>query len=70
MMTQKAILFEDTETAKEVLAIKGSKHTDCSKVKAMGRKVKSFDDKVWVRERGKFQRVFVSKNVGIVDEDV
>ncbi|KIM85821.1 hypothetical protein PILCRDRAFT_817036 [Piloderma croceum F 1598] len=51
MMTQKAILFGDAETAKQVLAIKGSKHTDCSKVKAMGRKVKNFDEKVWVRER-------------------
>jgi predicted NAD-dependent protein-ADP-ribosyltransferase YbiA (DUF1768 family) len=59
MMTQKSILFGDAEIAKEVLAIKGSKHTDCSKVKAMGRKVKNFDEKVWVSERGKLQRVFV-----------
>jgi len=52
MMTQKALLFGDSDVAKEVLAIKGSKHTDCKKVKAMGRQVKQFDEEVWVSQRG------------------
>jgi predicted NAD-dependent protein-ADP-ribosyltransferase YbiA (DUF1768 family) len=53
MMTQKALLFGDTEVAKKVLAVKGSGHKECTKVKAMGREVSPFDEAVWVRERGK-----------------
>ena len=54
MMTQKAILFEDWEIAKQVLAITGSWHADCGKVKAMGRKVRDFKEEVWVNNRGAY----------------
>ena len=54
MMTQKALLFEDSEIAKQVLAITGSGHADCKKVKAMGRKVRGFKEELWVENRGAF----------------
>lgn len=54
MMTQKAILFEDWEIAEQVLAITGSGHADCGKVKAMGRKVRDFKEEVWIHKRGAY----------------
>jgi predicted NAD-dependent protein-ADP-ribosyltransferase YbiA (DUF1768 family) len=52
MMTQKALLFGDVEVAEKVLAIKGSGHKECMKVKGLGREVRGFKEEVWVRERG------------------
>jgi len=53
MMTQKALLFGDSKIAKGVIAIKGSRHADCAKVKGMGRKVQNFNEELWVAEREK-----------------
>ena len=43
MMHQKAVLFKDEETAEKILAEKNPK-----KIKALGRKVRNFDDESWV----------------------
>ena len=51
MMAQKAILFNDRAIARQVLGIKGTSRSEMQHVKALGRKVKRFDEKVWVRER-------------------
>lgn len=53
MMLQKALLFRDYDIARQVLAIGGNKSADCAKIRSMGRKVKNFDEEVWVKERGK-----------------
>lgn len=42
MMAGKAAIFGDHETLKEIMA-----QTDPSKIKALGRRVKPFDEKVW-----------------------
>ena len=42
MMAKKASLFNDEETLKEIM-----NETDPKKIKALGRKVKNFDDKIW-----------------------
>ena len=42
MMAQKAALFEDEEVEKEILAT-----TDPKTMKALGRKVRNFDERVW-----------------------
>ena len=42
MMAQKAALFGDDETYKKILAV-----SDPKEVKALGRKVKGFDEKIW-----------------------
>jgi ribA/ribD-fused uncharacterized protein len=52
MMAQKALLFGDHGIAREVLAIEGSGQDECKMVKGLGRKVRGFDEDVWVRERG------------------
>ncbi|KXN84119.1 hypothetical protein AN958_00444 [Leucoagaricus sp. SymC.cos] len=50
MMVQKALLFGDTAIAREILATPaGSKNM--AVVKALGRKVKNFDDETWVQQR-------------------
>ena len=46
MMHGKAVLFDDQEVAAEILATE-----DPRKHKALGRKVRNFDDKIWKRER-------------------
>jgi len=46
MMHGKALLFEDGETALEILAVDHPRAH-----KALGRKVRGFDDHVWKRER-------------------
>jgi ribA/ribD-fused uncharacterized protein len=48
MMVQKALLFKDAETAREILEVSDD---DMGMVKALGRKVKNFDEAVWIRER-------------------
>ena len=42
MMYQKAIVFNDTKSAKKILET-----TDVSKIKALGRKVSNYNDKYW-----------------------
>lgn len=42
MMYQKAVLFQDEETAKQILAT-----DNVGKIKALGRSVKNYDDIVW-----------------------
>lgn len=42
MMYQKAVLFQDTETAEEILQT-----TDVGKIKALGRLVKNYEDAIW-----------------------
>jgi ribA/ribD-fused uncharacterized protein len=46
MMYHKAILFSDIEIAEQILLAK-----DPKQVKALGRQVRDFDDKVWKMER-------------------
>jgi ribA/ribD-fused uncharacterized protein len=47
MMVKKALLFKDAEKAREILKVPDN----MAKVKALGRKVKDFDEAVWVNER-------------------
>ena len=42
MMYQKAILFEDKETASKILSV-----TDVAEIKALGRSVSNYNDSVW-----------------------
>ena len=46
MMHQKALLFNDTKIAEEIL-----KTDDVAKIKAYGRKVKNYDDTIWNSKR-------------------
>jgi ribA/ribD-fused uncharacterized protein len=48
MMYHKALLFEDTKVAQKIMA-----EPNPRKQKALGRKVKNFDDKKWEEEREK-----------------
>jgi ribA/ribD-fused uncharacterized protein len=48
MMASKAELFGDLETRQAILAAE-----DPGKAKALGRKVKSFDEEVWIRHRSR-----------------
>ncbi|KAJ6499557.1 hypothetical protein C8R47DRAFT_293400 [Mycena vitilis] len=51
MMLRKALLFADYDVAKEVLTISGTSKQDMAAVKALGRKVKNFDETKWVKYR-------------------
>ena len=46
MMYEKAVLFKDQITAEKILQT-----DDVAKIKALGRTVQNFDDKVWTKER-------------------
>ena len=46
MMYEKAVLFKDQTTAEKILQT-----NDVAKIKALGRTVQNFDDKVWTKER-------------------
>lgn len=46
MMYEKAVLFKDQTTAEKILQT-----DDVAKIKALGRTVQNFDDKVWTKER-------------------
>ena len=46
MMYEKAVLFKDQTTAEKILQT-----DDVAKIKALGRTVQNFDDKVWIKER-------------------
>ncbi|KAI4170278.1 MAG: hypothetical protein LQ346_008876 [Caloplaca aetnensis] len=48
MMYNKAILFKDRETAKKIMLA----HTP-KQQQALGRKVKNFDEKIWIANREK-----------------
>jgi predicted NAD-dependent protein-ADP-ribosyltransferase YbiA (DUF1768 family) len=52
MMHQKALLFNDTQTAAKIL--KAGLHP--RKVKALGRAVENFDEKIWNENRGRIVR--------------
>ena len=51
MMLQKALLFGNKEVARTVIGITGTSQKEMRSVKALGRKVTPFDEKVWTRER-------------------
>lgn len=51
-MYQKAILFNDFEIAKQVL-----NETDVRKIKALGRKVKGFDNTLWDQHKENFMYI-------------
>ena len=51
MMVQKALLFSDNETAKEILEVTGVTSGDMASVKALGRKVSNFNDDTWNSNR-------------------
>jgi len=42
MMYQKAVLFSDMDIAEQILSI-----SDVGKIKALGRSVKNYDDRIW-----------------------
>ena len=46
MMYEKAILFKDQTTAEKILQT-----DDVAEIKALGRTVQNFDDKIWTKER-------------------
>ena len=46
MMYEKAVLFKDQTTAEKILQT-----DDVAQIKALGRTVQNFDDKVWTKER-------------------
>ena len=46
MMYEKAVLFKDQTTAEKILQT-----DDVAEIKALGRTVQNFDEKVWVKER-------------------
>lgn len=46
MMYQKACLFHDEEIAKSIMQTR-----DVAKIKALGRRVRHFDDEIWVKSR-------------------
>lgn len=48
-MWQKAMLFNDYEIARQIL-----KETDVRKIKALGRKVKDFDNELWDKHKEDF----------------
>ncbi|KAJ6610987.1 hypothetical protein B0H10DRAFT_2057999 [Mycena sp. CBHHK59/15] len=51
MMLQKALLFSDHDVARKVLSIDGTSKSDMARVKALGRRVKHFEEDVWVQHR-------------------
>lgn len=46
MMWEKAKLFSDEQTAEKILSV-----NDCGRIKALGREVRNFDEKIWVVNR-------------------
>jgi ribA/ribD-fused uncharacterized protein len=55
MMVQKALLFKDVEMAREMLEVE-----DMAAVKALGRKVRNFDEDEWVGAR---ERIVLEGNL-------
>ncbi|KAF8178432.1 hypothetical protein BJ912DRAFT_856157 [Pholiota molesta] len=60
MMLQKALLFKDSVIAREILEVPGISATDMAHIKALGRKVKNFDDEKWVANR---ERIVLEGNL-------
>lgn len=50
-MLQKALLFSDPEMARDILKVTSTEKQAMASVKALGRKVKNFDDVVWKKHR-------------------
>lgn len=50
-MLQKALLFSDPETARNILDVTSAGKQALSSVKALGRKVRNFDEAVWKTHR-------------------
>jgi ribA/ribD-fused uncharacterized protein len=48
MMVKKALLFQDAEVARQILA---ATDADMAYVKSLGRKVRGFDEAIWVAKR-------------------
>jgi ribA/ribD-fused uncharacterized protein len=59
-MLQKALLFSDFEIARKVLDVTSTGKKAMSSVKALGRKVKNFDDAVWKKRR---EQIVLNGNV-------
>jgi ribA/ribD-fused uncharacterized protein len=51
MMLQKALLFNDADVVRKVLAIPGSASHDLGAIKALGRAVRGFDQSTWAEHR-------------------
>ncbi|KJA26909.1 hypothetical protein HYPSUDRAFT_63676 [Hypholoma sublateritium FD-334 SS-4] len=60
MMFQKAVLFNDTDIAREILETPGTTSTDMAYIKSLGRKVKAFDNVVWEANR---ERIVLEGNL-------
>lgn len=52
-MVQKALLFSDLDIAEATVAIESTGRGAMAQVKALGRKVTGFDEKIWKAEREK-----------------
>ena len=53
MMFQKAIIFNDTEIAREIARHTGTTPAALARIKALGRRVDNFDEHEWKAERGR-----------------
>lgn len=51
MMASKSLLFSDLTIFHQILSNPGKSQSDLREVKALGRKVKNFDEEVWVANR-------------------
>lgn len=60
MMFQKALIFKDPAIAREILEVPGTSASNMAHIKALGRKVKDFDDEVWVANR---ERIVLEGNL-------
>ncbi|KAF8956312.1 hypothetical protein BDZ97DRAFT_1671795 [Flammula alnicola] len=60
MMVQKALLFKDTEVAREILRGTRTGSTEMAHIKSLGRKVHNFDDETWVAAR---ERIVLEGNL-------
>ncbi|KAG5649754.1 hypothetical protein H0H81_002173 [Sphagnurus paluster] len=53
MMLQKALLFSDFEIARQIMALTGTRKPELKAVKALGRKVRGFDEATWKENRSR-----------------
>jgi len=51
MMVQKALLFQDAEVARQIIDVTDAGSTDLAYIKSLGRKVRGFDEAMWVAKR-------------------
>ncbi|KIM42109.1 hypothetical protein M413DRAFT_70694 [Hebeloma cylindrosporum] len=51
MMVQKALLFQDADVARQIMAVTGTGSADMAFIKSLGRKVRGFDEATWVAKR-------------------